>query len=106
MDELTGFYAVRLIEEIHKGAPATWFAEHPELPQCHAVGLTQEAALENLDRTRAAWLSWAASHDVKIPDAHDAPAISVQYAIRRDLPEAKEAADVGIVETFRVPVTA
>lgn len=105
MDEVTGFYAVRLIEEPRKGSASTWFAEHPGMPQCHAVGRTQEEALANLDRTRAAWLSWADAQGVQIPAPQAAPAITVQYAIRKDASQTRDAdaaEDIGSRKTFEV----
>jgi predicted RNase H-like HicB family nuclease len=105
MDEATGFYAVRLIEEPQKGSASTWFAELPGLPQCHAVGRTQEEALANLDRTRAAWLSWAEAQGVPIPAPQPAPAITVQYAIRKEASQTRDAdagEDIGSRKTFEV----
>lgn len=105
MDEVTGFYAVKLIEEPRKGSASTWFAEHPSLPQCHAVGRTQEEALANLDRSRAAWLSWAEAQEVQIPAPEEAAAITVQYATRKDSSQTRDVnagEDIGSKQTFEV----
>lgn len=103
MDERPGgYYTVQLTEEPHEGG-ATWFAEHPDLPGCHAVGATPDDASTNLDRSREAWLKWAEEKGVQFPPPQDEPSTFVQYAIHRDVTRTKgTAADIADQQTIAV----
>lgn len=87
---MDGNYAVRLIEEPQPGGESTWFAEHPALPGCHAVGRTLEEAQINLERSRDAWLEWARREGVDVPPPPEQEAsVTVQYSTKRDLSETR-----------------
>ena len=50
-------YATRLVEQLATDGTVTWYADHPALPGCHAVGPSQEEALLRLDQARDAWIA-------------------------------------------------
>jgi predicted RNase H-like HicB family nuclease len=104
MDEMqSGYYTVHLTEELHEGGEPTWFAEHPDLPGCHAVGTTPDEASANLDKSRDAWLKWAGDHSVPYPPPEEEPSTFVQYAIHRNVSRTKgTAADIADQQTFAV----
>jgi len=94
-----GYYFVQLVEELHPDHHMTWFAEHPELPGCNAVGDSQSEALANLEKSREAWLLWARQHELPIPQPREHPSIAVQYANRPGQTPAEEAgADQGVTK--------
>jgi predicted RNase H-like HicB family nuclease len=102
------YYAVRLVEELAPdGESSTWYAEHPELLGCHAVAATAEEAQNALDRSREAWLQYAADAGVPIPQAQDGPSVVVLYAIRPKTVQAKATdADVASRSTYEVRAVA
>ena len=78
----SGYYEVRLIEELGPDQTSTWFAVHPDLPGCHAVGITQAEALDNLHKSRKAWLSLARESDIPVAESQEHPSVVIQYAMR------------------------
>jgi predicted RNase H-like HicB family nuclease len=97
-------YSTRAIEERLPDGRYVWFAYHPALPGCHAVGRDVGEATANLDRTREAWLSWADAHDVPVTPPVPNPSLSVQYAPRLDAAPAQDAGTEGTHQT--IPVAA
>jgi len=85
-----GYFATLVLEEPRAGEPSVWFAEHPALPGCHGVGSSVDGALESLERSRNAWLSWARNHDVPIPPMQEQPSVFIQYAARSDVAHGAE----------------
>jgi predicted RNase H-like HicB family nuclease len=80
----TGHYPTLMIEELHKNGSITWYAGHPDLPGCHATGQTVAEAQDNLERSREAWIAWAASQNLPLPKTVEYPLVTFQYAPRPD----------------------
>jgi len=85
-----GYFDTLVVEEARTAQPSTWFAVHPALTGCHAIGSSVEDALDSLERSRNAWLSWARDHGVSIPPTREHPSIVIQYAIRSDVAHGDE----------------
>jgi predicted RNase H-like HicB family nuclease len=78
------FYAIRLVEQRIPGSGASaWFAEHPALSGCHAVGKTPSQALAGLERSREAWLSVAQENGLEIPKPEETRQLAVIYLRKR-----------------------
>ena len=60
-------YDIRCAEEKWRDGRTSWFAEHPQLPGCHAVGGTLTEATKYLDEVRPVWLRFAEEHGFPIP---------------------------------------
>lgn len=102
-----GFYLTRLCEEPARDGSTSWFADHPRLPGCHAVGRDIDEAVARLNEARDAWLDWAQKHDVPVPDPDTDPHVQIQYALRPDSSAPVENhPDLGTSEAFKVPIPA
>lgn len=75
-------YPIHLVEEVGTDGSRHWLALHPDLPGCNATGSTQAEAVDNLEKSRDAWLSAAAARGMQAPSP-SAYAVSIEYA--RDL---------------------
>lgn len=94
-------YSVRLIEERLPDGRYTWFAYHPSLPGCHAVGVDMTEATSNLERTREAWLAWADKENLPVPPLEEQPKTSILYAPRVEVPSAEVGGSEGSYETIK-----
>ena len=74
-------YSVRLVEEDVAGS-IRWYAEHPELLGCNATGADPAAAVENLAKSRDAWLAVARELGREIPPPPDVATYTVVYLAR------------------------
>ena len=94
MDNITGSlqYAIRLVEQLEKEDNVTWYADHPALPGCHAVGRTAGEALDRLEQAREAWIAVSRQLGDEIPEPIEEERILIQYALRKELPRAEQAA--------------
>ena len=64
-------YRIRLVQEFFRNGQESWFAGHPELLGCHAMGRTCKEASEELFRVRETWLQLARRHGATIPPEPD-----------------------------------
>jgi predicted RNase H-like HicB family nuclease len=104
----TNPYDIRLVEQRVPGREGVtvWFAEDTILPGCHAVGRDMNAALAELERSRAAWLVVAHERGISSPLPESGRrSILVIYLPKRQAAKAR-AADSGYeseVIDVRVP---
>ena len=84
---MSGFYTTRLIQEKLPDGEIVWYADHPELHGCHAVGNTIEEAQANLERSKEAWLQVAGQRGIDIPPPREHPVLQMQYLYRVDVSE-------------------
>jgi predicted RNase H-like HicB family nuclease len=77
-----GSYGVVVREELRSATESVWTADHPQLSGCVATGRTEDEAVENLAKSRDAWLSWARAHSVPIPAPSETVSVTVIYAPR------------------------
>lgn len=81
-------YAIRLAEQRMPDRSIAWFAEHPELPGCHAVARTEGEALGELARSTEAWLTVARELGKRIPEPEsDTQKVSIIRLLRRHWPK-------------------
>jgi predicted RNase H-like HicB family nuclease len=100
-----GHYPLVLIEELQVNG-STWYAEHPDLPGCHAVGNTMSEAQENLDQSREAWLAWAQGQEMEVPEPAEDPTVSIVYAVRPAAARTKAGTEERQTESIPVQIPA
>lgn len=71
-------YSIRFVEERLAGQ-IVWFAEHPELLGCHALGSTLEQASKNLQEIALIWIEHQRSLHRPIPDPPESLTVTIQY---------------------------
>lgn len=60
-------YRIRVVQEFFPDGRESWFAEHPDLLGCHAMGRTCREATKKLPEVREGWLRLAREHGGTIP---------------------------------------
>lgn len=94
-------YAIRLVEERSPDGETHWFAAHPALPGCHAIGRTQNEAITELNESRESWLRVAQENDGRIPAEDQLQIVQVEYLID---PPSADAVAVGPDQEATIPV--
>ncbi len=94
-------YAIRLVEERSPDGGTHWFAAHPALPGCHAIGGTQSEAITELSDAQESWLRIARENDGDIPAEDQFQMMTVQYLID---PPSADAVAVGQADEATIPV--
>ena len=75
-------YRVMLVEEVSPGGGTHWLALHPDLPGCHAIGMTQQDAMDELVDARESWVRTAQRHGGTIPPEAESPLVVVKYLLK------------------------
>jgi len=72
-------YDVLLAEGKLPDGSICWTAQHPQLPGCNATGRNEDEALENLAKSREAWLKVAADLTEDVPNGSDHPVFTTMF---------------------------
>ena len=81
-DQGGGYFPISVTEEISNDGSSVWTAVHTTLPGCNAVGKTLDEAVENLAKSREAWLATANEHHIPVPEKSAEQTVAIVYAIR------------------------
>ena len=72
-------YSTLLVEERSPDGGTHWFAVHPDLVGCHAIGRDQDDALRALEEAGASWLRVARERGARVPPEGDLESVTVVY---------------------------
>jgi predicted RNase H-like HicB family nuclease len=73
-------YHIRLVEDKMPNGERVWYAEHPELLGCHAVGPEPNDAIDGLKEARNAWIKVALKYGDEVPKPKQSPQLEIVYA--------------------------